>query len=110
MKLRKLKVLQLPFIKKPLLAFYFWLVKVAGILMGDRKYLEFRYKLLFKEKPDLDNPTTFNEKLNWLKLYNRKSEYSSLVNKYDVKSYVTATCGGGACRTNLWSMGVVRCD
>ena len=44
-------------------------------------------------KLDLDNPKTFNEKLQWLKLYDRKEEYTSLVDKYEVKSIVAEIIG-----------------
>ena len=44
-------------------------------------------------KLDLDNPKTFNEKLQWLKLYNRNPEYSQMVDKYAVKEYVKNIIG-----------------
>lgn len=37
---------------------------------------------------DLESPKTFNEKLQWLKLYNRKPEYTQMVDKYEVKKLV----------------------
>lgn len=42
---------------------------------------------------DLDNPQTFSEKLQWLKLYNRKPEYTQMVDKYAVKKYVANIIG-----------------
>ena len=42
---------------------------------------------------DLDNPQTFNEKLQWLKLYNRKPIYTTMVDKYEVKKYVADIIG-----------------
>lgn len=42
---------------------------------------------------DLDNPQTFNEKLQWLKLYDRKLEYIKMVDKYQVKKYVAEKIG-----------------
>lgn len=42
---------------------------------------------------NLDNPITFNEKLNWLKLYNRIPLYSQLADKYAVKSIVADKIG-----------------
>lgn len=44
-------------------------------------------------KLDLNNPKTFNEKLQWLKLYNRKPLYTILVDKYAVKHYVADKIG-----------------
>lgn len=40
-----------------------------------------------------DNPKTFNEKLNWLKVYDRKNLYTTLVDKYAVKQYVAKIIG-----------------
>jgi hypothetical protein len=42
---------------------------------------------------DLHNPKTFNEKLQWLKLYNRKEEYTILVDKYKVRDFIAHTIG-----------------
>lgn len=42
---------------------------------------------------DLKNPKTYTEKLQWLKLYNRKPEYTTMVDKYEVKEYVAGIIG-----------------
>ncbi|MCQ2339164.1 MAG: glycosyl transferase [Paludibacteraceae bacterium] len=42
---------------------------------------------------DFDNPKTFNEKLQWLKLYNRKPKYTTMVDKVAVKDYVASIIG-----------------
>ncbi|MCH5250055.1 MAG: glycosyl transferase [Lachnospiraceae bacterium] len=44
---------------------------------------------------NIDNPKTFNEKLQWLKLYNRKPEYTRMVDKYEVKQFVEERIGRG---------------
>ena len=44
-------------------------------------------------KMDLDNPKTFNEKLQWLKLHDRKPEYTRMVDKYEAKLYVAEKIG-----------------
>jgi len=44
-----------------------------------------KWKVFFGTELDLDNPKTFCEKLQWLKLYNRKPEYTQLVDKYEAK-------------------------
>lgn len=46
-----------------------------------------------KEKLDLNHPVTFNEKLQWLKLYNRCPEYIRLVDKVEAKKYVAEKIG-----------------
>lgn len=54
-------------------------------------------KLMFRFKmgcwPNLKNPQTFSEKLQWLKLYNRRPEYTKMVDKYAVKEYVANIIG-----------------
>ena len=41
----------------------------------------------------MENPQTFNEKLQWLKLYNREEIYTTMVDKYEVKNYVANIIG-----------------
>lgn len=43
------------------------------------------YYSYFGEEIDLNNPKTFNEKLQWLKLNDRNSDYVSIVDKYEIK-------------------------
>lgn len=45
------------------------------------------------KKLDLKNPQTFNEKLQWLKLYDRCPEYTTMVDKYAVKQWVADRIG-----------------
>jgi len=45
------------------------------------------------KKLNLDNPKTFNEKLQWLKLYDRNPLYTTLVDKYAVRQYIKDTIG-----------------
>lgn len=40
------------------------------------------------KKLNLKHPVTFNEKLQWLKLYNRHPKYTQMVDKIEVKKYV----------------------
>lgn len=63
------------------------------IKLPDKLYLELMYKNKFNKKLDLVNPKTFNEKLQWLKLYNRKDIYTTMVDKIDVKEYVSNIIG-----------------
>ena len=61
--------------------------------LNDQLYLKILYKVIRKEKLDLDNPKTFNEKLQWLKINDRKDIYTTMVDKYEVKQYVTDKIG-----------------
>ena len=62
-------------------------------IFPDKMALKIRYKAVFGKKLNLKNPQTFNEKLQWLKLYNRKPEYTIMVDKYAVKKYVSDILG-----------------
>ena len=59
----------------------------------DEKYLKRKFKAILGRKLDLDNPKTFNEKLQWLKLYNRKPEHCVIVDKYRVRDYIREELG-----------------
>lgn len=61
--------------------------------MPDDEYISKKYKALMGSAPDLDAPKTLNEKLQWLKLHNRKPEYSVMVDKYRVRDYIAETIG-----------------
>ena len=61
--------------------------------MPDEEYLKKKFYAVFGTALDLDNPRTFNEKMQWLKLYNRDDKYTLMVDKYLVKDYVANTIG-----------------
>lgn len=61
--------------------------------LPDKMAISIKYKNNFLKKLDLKNPITFNEKLQWLKLYDRKPEYTMMVDKYRVKNYVEKLIG-----------------
>lgn len=63
------------------------------IKLNDAFYLKIIYYQTFNKKLDLSNPKTFNEKLQWLKLYDRNPEYTKMVDKYEVKKYVAEKIG-----------------
>lgn len=69
------------------------LKKVFFRCLSDKQYLKVRYYLTFKKKLNLKNPQTFNEKLQWLKLYDQKDIYTMMVDKYEVKKYIANTIG-----------------
>lgn len=62
-------------------------------LWPDKIYLKWYFYLRFGYKLDLNNPKTFNEKLQWLKLNNRKPEMVKMVDKVDAKEYVAKIIG-----------------
>ena len=62
-------------------------------IIPDRAYLSLKYRANFEKKLNLKNPQTFNEKLQWLKLYDRNPEYTRMVDKYEAKKYVAERIG-----------------
>lgn len=68
-------------------------VKKLGFLLSDKLYLSLRYRCLIGQWIDWKHPKRFTEKLQWLKVYNYKPEYTCIVDKLAVKDYV-ADCIG----------------
>ncbi len=73
----------------------FWKLSVFGIFNGlsDKHYLEMMYYIKMGKKLNLKSPQTYNEKLQWLKLYDRRPEYTIMVDKHKVKSFVAEKIG-----------------
>ena len=61
--------------------------------LPDKTFLKIKYYYHFHKRLDLKNPKTFNEKLQWLKLYDRKDIYSKMVDKYESKNLVVEKVG-----------------
>ena len=61
--------------------------------INDEEYIKMMYNEKFNTYPDLKSPKTFNEKLQWLKLYDRNDEYTKMVDKYEAKKYVREKIG-----------------
>lgn len=61
--------------------------------MPDDEYLTKIFKNAMGKELDLKNPLTFNEKLQWLKLNDRKPVYTVMVDKYEAKNYVAKIIG-----------------
>lgn len=64
-----------------------------GKWIPDTIYLQMLYYLRMRKKLNLKHPITFDEKLQWLKLYNRRPEYTMMVDKVAVKKYVAKVIG-----------------
>lgn len=61
--------------------------------LPDKIYLSLRFRFNMGYWMSWDKPTRFSEKMQWLKVYNRKPEYTTLVDKYAVKEYVGKLIG-----------------
>ncbi len=64
-----------------------------GTWLPDALYLKIMFRLKMGYSLDLKAPKTFNEKLQWLKLYNRKPEYTKMVDKYEAKKIAERILG-----------------
>lgn len=64
-----------------------------GTWLPDALYLKIMFRLKMGYSLDLKAPKTFNEKLQWLKLYNRKPEYTKMVDKYEAKKVAEKILG-----------------
>ena len=63
-------------------------------LLPDKRFLRMKYHRAMKYKLNIDKPVTFNEKLQWLKLYDRRPEYTVMVDKYKAREYIAEKIGG----------------
>ncbi|MBQ8320985.1 MAG: glycosyl transferase [Clostridia bacterium] len=61
--------------------------------LPDVPFLKLKYRVAMKKKLNLKNPVTYNEKLQWLKLHDRKPIYTEMVDKYEAKRYVAERIG-----------------
>ncbi len=52
-----------------------------------------QFTTFFGYEPDLDNPITFNEKIQRYKLYYRDPFFSSITDKYEVRKYIAEKIG-----------------
>ncbi|QAY67786.1 ATP-grasp fold amidoligase family protein [Paenibacillus protaetiae] len=75
---------------------YLFLRNITGQLLNflpNETLLKYKYKYHIGEKLNLNNPQTFNEKLQWLKLNDRRTEYVNYVDKFTVRQHVSKMIG-----------------
>lgn len=70
-----------------------FIVYKLGRFIPDRVWIQLKFFLNFGRFCNLKNPQTYNEKLQWLKLYDRRPEYTRMVDKYEAKKYVADIIG-----------------
>ena len=80
-------------VKNPLWFFGVVLRHCFSRFMNDRTFIKLDYFSGMGKFPNLEKPTTYNEKLQWLKLNDIHPEYSRLVDKYEAKEYVRKILG-----------------
>lgn len=81
------------YIKKPYKIILYLGSKNKIKFIKDDKFLKIMYYDRLGRKLNLENPITFSEKLQWLKLNNRKEEYTKMVDKYAVREYIADKIG-----------------
>ena len=69
------------------------ILKHFGGILSDKSFIKVTYRLRMHQKLNLDNPQSFTEKLQWLKLYDHNPLYTTLVDKYAVKDWVAEKIG-----------------
>lgn len=65
----------------------------APVVKSDAFYLKVRYFCKFQKRLNLKNPQTYNEKLQWLKIHDRRELYTTMVDKVEAKKYVANIIG-----------------
>lgn len=63
------------------------------VFFSDKAYLKRKFRKVFGYSLNLDNPKTLNEKIQWLKLYDRKDFYAKCTDKYESRDYVKDKVG-----------------
>lgn len=69
--------------------------ETIGHLLSDETFLKLSYRLRMGQKLDLDNPQTFTEKIQWLKLHNRSELCTQVVDKARSKDWFLSKCETG---------------
>lgn len=81
------------YIRDPYYALGNDMIKKCPHLMSDKFYLSVLWRIQMGYELDWKHPKTFNEKLQWLKLYDRKSVYTTMVDKYRAKQWIAERIG-----------------
>lgn len=80
-------------LRHPRYVFLFLLHRCSHLIKSDKFYYQCQYRLITGKKLDFEHPVSYNEKLQWLKLYDRKPIYTTMVDKLAVKQYVADRIG-----------------
>ena len=70
-----------------------WHSKLVQQFVPDKLYLSLYFRKRFGYNMNWNNPQTFNEKIQWLKLYDRKVEYTGMVDKLESRDYISRRVG-----------------
>lgn len=61
--------------------------------MSDEQWCRWMFKLKIGRKPNLDNPQSYTEKVQWLKLHDHNKLYPRIIDKYEVREYIEQKIG-----------------
>ena len=80
-----------------------WLSRFTSAFISDERFIKNQYRLITGFELDLENPTTFNEKLQWLKINYKNKNQHICADKYKVRDYVEDKVGSHILNTLLAS-------
>lgn len=80
-------------LKRTLIVLKSYMEQTVFRLLPDELYLKMCFLIYMHQKLDLNNPQTFNEKMQWLKLHDRRTKYTQWADKYLVKQYIADKIG-----------------
>lgn len=81
------------FLTKPHGWFFFLVSRDLTNFLPDEPFLKASFRYSLDQELDLANPRTFNQKLQWLKLHDRKPIYTQMVDKYAVRKIIADRIG-----------------
>ena len=82
-----------PFFRQPRVLLSYALKRGLFNWMDDEEYLKFIWMIRMGYPLDLDNPRTFNEKIQWLKLHDHNPIYTTMADKYAAKKFIADRVG-----------------
>lgn len=80
-------------LKNPSYMMVLILNRLAPYIKNDELFLRLKYFFVFHKKLNLDSPKTYNEKLQWLKIHDKKPEYTNMVDKIEAKKFAASIIG-----------------
>ena len=75
-------------LENPIFKSLYILATYVCAIIPDNIYLRILYRIRMGEKLNLNNPITFNEKMQWLKIYQKKNDHSYMTDKARVREYI----------------------
>ena len=81
------------YIRNPQILGNVMLNHISPLIKDDEAFLRMKWWLRMDYPLNLKNPQTFSEKIQWLKLYNRRPEYTTMVDKVKAKRWVAEQIG-----------------